>query len=48
MEEKKIQVVPSDNEEPIKTKKDKSIWKKACGAAVAIGSLVVIILRKGK
>lgn len=50
MEEKKKQVVPSDNEEPIKTtkKKDRSIWKKVGGAAVAIGSLVVIILRKGK
>lgn len=47
MEEKKNQVVSSDNEEPIKTKKVRSIWKKVGGAALSIGALVAIIL-KGK
>ncbi len=47
MEEKKNQVVSSDSEEPIKTKKDRSVWKKVGEAALAIGALVVIIL-KGK
>jgi len=45
MEEKKKQVVSSDNEEPIKTKKDKSIWKKVGGALAAIGALAVIITK---
>ena len=47
MEEKKNQVVSSDNEEPIKAKKDKSIWKKVGGAALSIGALAFILL-KGK
>lgn len=48
MEEQKKQVVPSDNEEPIKTtkKKDRSIWKKAGEAALSIGALAVIIIKK--
>lgn len=46
MEEKKNQVVYSDSEEAIKTKKkDRSIWKKAGGALAAIGALAVIIIK---
>ena len=50
MEEQKKLVVPSDNEEPIKTtkKKDRSIWKKAGEAALSIGALAVIIIKKNK
>lgn len=48
MEEKKNQVVFSDNEEPIKTKKDRSIWKKVGGAALSIGALAVILFKGQK
>lgn len=45
MEEKKNQVVSSDNEEPIKTKKKKGLGKKIGGALAAIGALAVIIIK---
>ena len=49
MEEKGKQVVKSDNDEPIKTKKKKNtkgIWGNLATVAAAVGSITLLIIKE--